>query len=128
MSGGCSSEAGRGYEGAALAGEPLTGLLVGLGTGCAGNHVVGAAGLVEVAGQPLDTIPLQLAVGDFDGDQRQDVAILGLQSQLCLLRGNGQLGFVLPSCGGLAAPASHLAALSARPVGRRLGWWLPEVP
>ena len=94
----------------------LTGLLVGLGAGCAGNHVVGAAGLVEVAGQPLDTIPLQLAVGDFDGDQRQDVAILGLQSQLCLLRGNGQLGFVLPSCGGLAAPASHLAALSAGPM------------
>ena len=90
----------------------LTGLLVGLGTGCAGNHVVGAAGLVEVAGQPLDTTPLQLAVGDFDGDQQQDVAILGLQSQLCLLRGNGQLGFALPSCSGLAAPASHLVALA----------------
>lgn len=94
----------------------LTGLLVGLGAGCAGNHVVGAAGLVEVAGQPLDTTPLQLAVGDFDGDQQQDVAILGLQSQLCWLRGNGQLGFAFPSCGVLAAPASHLAALATGPM------------
>lgn len=94
----------------------LTGLLVGLGAGCSGNHVVGAAGLVEVAGQPLGTTPLQLAVGDFDGDQQQDVAILGLQSQLCLLRGNGQLGFALPSCGGLAAPASHLVALATGPM------------
>lgn len=116
MSGGCSErKPGVGIRGLRwLAG--LTGLLVGLGAGCAGNHVVGAAGLVEVAGQPLDTVPLRLAVGDFDGDQRQDVAILGLQSQLCLLRGNGQLGFALPRCGGLVAPASHLAALAAGPM------------
>lgn len=77
--------------------------------GCDAQYVVGAAGLVEVAGPRLDAAPIAVALGDLDGDEALDGAVLLATAQLCLLRGQPDGSLVPGACVPLTAPATALA-------------------
>jgi hypothetical protein len=73
---------------------------------CAAEHVVGSLGfLVEAQGAGLPAVSApQVAVGDFDHDGHDDVAVLdGAAGRLCWLAGAGDGTLAAASCQSLAA-------------------------
>lgn len=100
----------------------LYGLLL-LG-GCAAEHIIGSAGLLAAETYPgLSSGPAALAavaVGDFDGDGRQDVALLdGTAAELCFFAGKGDGTLLSPRCQTMAALRAEGLLLAVRHRERR---------